>query len=213
MSQPTILTKRDIEILLALVHKVRLFSLRQITRHWWNGHIANARRRLNVLAAGDLVCPMTVSVRTLPPLSGPILAWRPGHETPAFGAVSYQLKLRWKMRAVRPIRAFVATPRAARLLGGKACGQLKPATQATHDLGVAAVWLRFHAHHSAWASAWRSEDIMAHTRRGQKLPDAFIVNDRDKPIWAIEFGGAYDPHRVKDFHEDCASRALPYQIW
>ena len=44
------LTNRDPEILQALVQKVRLFSHRQIADHWWNGELANARRRLKRLA-------------------------------------------------------------------------------------------------------------------------------------------------------------------
>ena len=53
MTHARILTQRDIEILLALVQKVRIFSLRQIARHWWHGEMANARRRLNLLAGAD----------------------------------------------------------------------------------------------------------------------------------------------------------------
>ena len=64
-----------------------------------------------------------------------------------------------------------------------------------------------------WAEAWRGEDMMAHTRRGQKLPDAFLLDDNDDVLWAIEFGGSYDTQRVEEFHVDCASRDLPYQIW
>ncbi len=60
--------------------------------------------------------------------------------------------------------------------------------------------------------AWRGEDLMAHTRLGQKLPDAFIVDDQEQVIWVIEFGGGYDAERVEAFHQDCVSRNLPYQL-
>jgi hypothetical protein len=80
-------------------------------------------------------------------------------------------------------------------------------------LGVAAVWLRLHAQAPAWAAAWKSEDLLAHTRRGEKLPDAFVVNEAGETTWVIEFGGSYDVHRVQQFHDDCEYRNLPYQIW
>ena len=54
---------------------------------------------------------------------------------------------------------------------------------------------------------------MAHTRRGEKLPDAFIVDSTQQVTGVIEFGGSYDAQRVTEFHEDCVSRSLPYQLW
>jgi hypothetical protein len=80
-------------------------------------------------------------------------------------------------------------------------------------LSVAAVWLRLHNVAPEWAAAWRGEDLLAHTRLGEKLPDAFIVDDSGKVVWVIEFGGGYDAERVQAFHNDCAARGLPYQLW
>ena len=108
---------------------------------------------------------------------------------------------------------YLPPRRTAHHWGGKAKGELKNATQATHDLGVAEVWLHFRRTQPAVAEAWRGEDSMAHTRRGQKLPDAFLVNEAGATFRLIEFGGAYDADRVAAFHDDCAARALPYEIW
>jgi len=47
----------------------------------------------------------------------------------------------------------------------------------------------------------------------ESLPDAFIVDDEDVVLWVIEFGGGYDTERVQEFHLDCVSRNLPYQLW
>jgi len=63
------------------------------------------------------------------------------------------------------------------------------------------------------AAAWRGEDLMADTRRGEKLPDAFIVNARGEVSSVVEFGGAYDAERICAFHEDCVNRTLPYELW
>src|SRR5690606_8384867 len=62
----TMLTQRDQQLLLALLLKVRLLSLRQIAAGGWQDEVANARRRLRMLAAGGLVRPLTVSARSLP---------------------------------------------------------------------------------------------------------------------------------------------------
>lgn len=206
-------TSRDQEILTALVQKVRLFSLRQIAAHWWDGEVANARRRLKVLMGVDLLQRITVRARTLPPLQAPVAAWDPGRPAVDFGQIAHRLQSRWVHRAVRTTTAFIATPRAARLLGGTARAELKASTQVTHDLGVAHVWLVLDRSAPERADAWRGEDLMAHTRIGQKLPDAFLVDESGTPTAVIEFGGSYDAARVRDFHEDCAARALPYEIW
>jgi hypothetical protein len=80
-------------------------------------------------------------------------------------------------------------------------------------LGVAQVWLTLHEQARDWAEAWRSEDLLAPTRRGEKCPDAFIVNQAEDVCCVIEFGGAYSAARVREFHDDCAERSLPYQLW
>jgi hypothetical protein len=213
MPTTVILTSRDREILHALVQKVRLFALRQIADHWWDGELANTRRRLKTLARGDLLRRVVVSARTLPPIEAPIVSWQPDQPAPQFGQVAYRLQERWAHRALRSATAYIATDRAAQLYGGKARGELKHPLQATHDLGVAAIWLCLYRQAPAWADAWRGEDQLAHTRRGEKLPDSFIVDKAGETAWLIEFGGSYDQARVQEFHEDCAGRDLPYQIW
>ena len=207
-----ILTDRDHDLLEALLIRVRLFSLRQIATAWWQGEIPNARRRLRQLAANNLLTRVTVPAKPLPNLERPVAIWRPGQSPPRFGQVAYELKKRWT-RPVRHCAAWVATPRAANLLGGIGQERPKNPSQSSHDLGVAAVWLRVRQASPAWADAWQGEDLWAEVRRGQKLPDAFIVGRDGEPVSVVEFGGSYDATRVKAFHEDCDDRDLPYQIW
>lgn len=207
------LTPRDNDVVHAMVQKVRLFGQRQIADAWWNGELPNARRRLQRLAEQELVSRLFVQARAIPKLESPLVSWKPGDSAPEFGAIAYRCQQRWRWRPTRSCVVWIATDRSAQLFGGVRRGELKNPTQATHDLGVAAVWLRLRAIAPQWAKAWRGEDLMAHTRRGEKLPDAFIVDHNEQVVWLIEFGGGYDAARVEAFHRDCCERSLPYQLW
>jgi hypothetical protein len=207
------LTRRDAEVVQALVQKVRLFSQRQLAAAWWHGDMGNARRRLGQLRWAELVERIDVQARTLGCMSQPLVVWQPGQMAPNFGQVAYQCQSRWQRRALRSCAAWIATVRSAQLFGGASRGELKHPTQASHDLGVAAVWLRLRATAPTLAESWRGEDLLAHSRHGAKLPDAFIVDNDERVTTAIEFGGAYDAIRVREFHEDCDHRGLPYQLW
>ncbi len=213
MSSTLLLTDRDRDYLDTLTRKVRLLSLRQTADHYYDGERANARRRLRQLVAAGLLVRATVIARPLPVLLTPVVAWRPGDATPDAGVVSNRLKARWRNRPARECRVVLATAHAARLTGGRASGQLARETQATHDLGVAAVYLHFHRTDARRAEAWRGEDLIAASRRGQKCPDAFLVDATGEVQAVVEFGGAYDPDRVRAFHLDCADRGLPYEVW
>jgi hypothetical protein len=213
VSKPLHITDRDRELLQALTQKVRLFGQRQVADHWWDGALPNARRRLKRLAALEFVERITVHARSLPMLDAPLVSWCPSDIAPDFGQVAYRCQQRWRSRAMRPCVAWIVTETGSQHFGGVRRGSLNHPTQATHDLGVAAVWLRLHEVAPEWATAWRGEDLLAHTRQGEKLPDAFIVDESDRVIWVIEFGGGYDADRVQAFHNDCVARGLPYQLW
>jgi hypothetical protein len=207
------LTDRDREIVLALVQKVRLFSQRQIADHWWNGELANARKRMNRLASDDWVQPGSVQARPIQTLESPLVTWRPGETDPDFGAIAYRCRTPSRRLPSRLCTIWIASERSSQMFGGVRRGELKNPLQATHDLGVAAVWLRLHEVSPIWAAAWRSEDLLAHTRRGEKIPDAFIVDEQQHVLWVIEYSGGYDAERIREFHIDCAERRLGYQLW
>ena len=207
-------TERDQATVDATVRKVRLLGLRQIAEHWWDGDLANARRRLGLLVDADLLKRIT-GARAITPCnrpSGRALATNSSRTCLRSGLPSTSGTLATASRK----GANMHTSRRlepAKLFGGKTRGELKNPLQATHDLGVAAVWLHFDAHEPELADAWQGEDLMAHTRRGEKCPDAFIVDEAGEVTCVVEFGGAYDAERVRAFHHDCASRGLAYQIW
>jgi hypothetical protein len=48
-------------------------------------------------------------------------------------------------------------------------------------------------------------------RKAEMLPDV-LVRTSEK-TWAVEFGGAYSKEKLTAFHEHCAVRNLPYEVW
>ena len=213
MAEGIRLTQRDEEIVRCLAVYVRLLSQRQASDHWFEGDGSNARRRLSHLQRLGLVQKLSVRARSLPAIERPLIKWRPGEPSPNCGQAAWRCRSRWRLRHVRSCIAYIATEKAAQLFGGRHRGSINKELQVTHDLGVTQVWLVLDASAPEWADAWRGEDVMAATRYRQKLPDGFIVDQNAKPVCAMEFGGSYDEERVREFHEDCAQRGLPYQLW
>ena len=100
------------------------------------------------------------------------------------------------------------------LNGGRLRGTIKRDFQATHDLGVSEVYLRLLETDADSAALWQGEDLISPLRRRQKLPDAVLApSPAARPRLVLEFGGAYNADRVRGFHDDCAARRLPYEIW
>ena len=116
-------------------------------------------------------------------------------------------------RARREVTVYLATRRAAAIFGGRADGKIKNPSQVTHDIHLGALYLKFVREAPTLAAGWIGEDILAPTREHQKLPDAILHDGEGRPRLVIEFGGSYPTERVRDFHEDCAARGLPYELW
>ncbi len=206
------LGRRDLVLLEALALRVRLVGQRQIAETLWSSHLANARRRLSCLTQDGLLERQIIPARPLPDLTEPVVRWQPGQPPPHFDAVAFQLQSRWRYRALRPTVVYFPTPQTIAYFGGPDRPPPK-VTQITHDLGVTAMWLRFHLHSPELAAHWMGEDVLAESRVGQKVPDAALLNSHGEPEMLVEFGGAYGASRVSDFHADAAARDLPYQIW
>jgi hypothetical protein len=212
----TQIQSRDQEILSTLSRRVRLFSLTQIASFWWGeGEVAlaNTRRRLAKLTGADLLRRLSAMAIPIPDLPAPMARWRPGEPEPDFGAAAWKLQKRWK-EPPQKTTIYIATARAAGIYGGRARGQLKRQLQATHDLGVASLYLRLLRHDPAAANSWVGEDMLRLYRLGQKIPDAALADSAaSTPNLILEFGGAYDVRRLRRFHEDCLKKTTPYEIW
>jgi len=108
---------------------------------------------------------------------------------------------------------LVGTPRAAHLLGGIASGKVSVPYQASHDLGLASVFLAKRRLDPPAAAGWLSEDMVPKPGRGQKRPDAVVHSTTGRAVLAVEFGAGYPAARLEAFHNDCAKRPLPYEVW
>jgi hypothetical protein len=207
-------TDRDDQILATLTHRVRCLTFRQVARHWWNGAVGiqSARRRLLQMEQAGLVEHVMVFALPEIELTKPELVWKPGDVTPNFGPIAYRLKSRWYGETQNtPI--VVATRRAAGRYGGS--GGRKPRrTEATHDIGLAAVYLRLLKSDPNRAKNWVSEAqlVALGGGRNEKLPDALIRSNSNRGT-IIEFGGQYSKAKLEEFHAAAKAKDFPYELW
>lgn len=205
-------TTRDRAVLEALALRVPFLSTEQIARTWWQGSaLVLARRRLARFVAAGLLWRANVTAHPELALEHPVATWRPGAAAPDFGAVSYRLQSRWTATP-RPTAIFRATTTLARRLGGHG-GRLPHETHVNHDLHIGTLYLRLLTSDPNAAARWVSERELAPERRNQKLPDAALRAPTGQLERVIEFGGAYNVEHVRAFHDDCARRSLPYELW
>jgi hypothetical protein len=147
-------------------------------------------------------------------LQSPVATWRPGEPPPDFGKIAQVLKTRFVTAAVATA-VVVATAAAAKRHGGH--GARRPRrSEATHDLGLASVYLHLCRTQPVRAKHWVSEAALSAgdggEGRGRKLPDA-LIRMPDGTETVIEFGGEYNKHKLADFHADCVERQRPYELW
>ena len=208
------LTPRDEWIVKTLSIEVPLLTLNQIARTSWRGSKAGlecARRRLGQLIRAGLVESFEVRAHPELDLQKPLWIWRPGEPPPPFGVVSYQARIRWN-QPLRTTTIFRASKRLARQFAGSG-GRLSRPLQVTHDIHVAALYLKLVRHRPEEAAGWVSDAVLAPLRRGQKLPDAEIHDERGRTVKVIEFGGGYPPERMQKVHADSERRQVPYELW
>lgn len=191
------------ELLLDLALRVRVFSLVQIARTW-----PRAVSRLRLLERRGLLFSFTAVAHPELPLAAPVAAWTAGQYAPEFSKVAYQLRRRWCRSGV-PTKCFIASKAAGRMFGGHG-GRFPRESEETHDIHLAAVYLRYRSLSPALITSWVHEEEIRRDRKQQsgKVPDAVL--NRQK---VIEFGGAYKKAKLLAFHKFCESRNLEYEVW
>lgn len=197
-----------------LTHRLRLMSIRQVARRWWElDQPASASARLRQLAGTGLIEMKSVMVHPEIDLDAPVLCWRPTDAQPDFGAAAYRLKARWTESPVSTPLAF-ASRAAVTMFGGYTGGRGPRPTEATHDLHLAQVYLRMTDADAKIARRWISENEQYAEGRGrnERLPDAVIRGrSGSPPLRVVEFGGAYSKAKLIAFHE--AVCQFPYEVW
>jgi hypothetical protein len=108
--------------------------------------------------------------------------------------------------------AVIATRSAGQRFGGHG-GRFPRESEETHDIHLAAVYLRLRAADPKTAAHWIFEEEIRLRRahRSGKLPDAMIERPGARKV--IEFGGAYGKEKLGAFHAYCRELGLPYEVW
>lgn len=130
---------------------------------------------------------------------------------PDLGAVSYRLQRRWDKHPV--ITTLVAASHACANFFAGHGGRLSREVERTHDLHLARVYLLYRAQNPSVMPFWIFEERLRkeHRLKNEMLPDVLIRGGGMTRV--VEFGGAYSREKLKAFHQYCAERNLPYEIW
>lgn len=118
---------------------------------------------------------------------------------------------------------YAATFKGASVYGGRGRNRYTKLSQATHDLHVTELYIRFRAEEPDLADSWVGEDLIAlDQRKFEKLADAELRAD-DRTLRYLEFGGRYGAREVRNKHEYFSGAPLrpgasrrppvPYEIW
>jgi hypothetical protein len=208
-------TTRDREIVETLAAKVRVLSLAQVARGWWNPsqrREEHARTRLRLLRRAGLLDEYRVNLHPPLELRGPAFRWSPGDGDPDAEAVARQLQARWT-EAARPTTVYTASPLAANLFGCTG-GELPDLTHRDHDLLLGEVFVTYLLSEPDIARRrWIGEATRPKAGFRIKDPDAFLVDDAGNTLRVVESGGKYDAERVTTFHEHCVENRLTYELW
>jgi len=210
------LSTRDRDILYTLTHRVRCLTVEQVGRTWWSGSKAptkDAGKRLTALAEAGFIEQFSALARPELGLVEPVCEWSPNSPQPDFGKIAYLLKSRWRDAKPRRTPLVVATRPAMLLLGGH--GARRPrASETTHDLHLAAIYLRLVTANDKRAKRWISEAALYSQGWGRnaRLPDAMILAKRG-PHTIVEFAGEYGKRKLIEFHNEFSNRGLCYELW
>ena len=116
-----------------------------------------ARRRRYFLVASGLLKFADVPARPSIRLTGPLFTWVRGEPGPDAHALSYAAEKRFTA-PLEPTRIYYATPKAIRLFGGHASGEMPNAQQCAHDLCVTSIYLNLLSNDPEVAALYRGED-------------------------------------------------------
>ena len=208
-------TATDWELIRTLAQKVRAITESQALRLFAAYGTKNPRsalRRFRRLTRLGLLGQARALARPIMPLASPIYSWQPDDAEPNYSALAWRLEKRWRA-PLESTRIYFAGPRAIRIFGGWADGELNNLPQLSHDLHVSEIYLRLLTTDPDRAGLWTAgEQLKATGARFTKVPDA-ILCDGEEHLLAIDFGGVYGPQKLEAFHRNMHERELPYEMW
>jgi hypothetical protein len=111
-----------------------------------------------------------------------------------------------------PTTVFAATPKGCRMFGAPSQKFIEP-TKVNHDLCLTEVYILALKTRPDIARRWAGETLYAALLKGDKLPDALILDDAGRPELIVEGGGGYGPEHVAAFVASCVKRNLPFELW
>lgn len=208
------ITDRDRAILDSLVRRIRVLSVGQVARTWFEATRDPGRfatRRLRLLEQAGLIERYEELVRPELSFKTPLASWKPGRTEPAFSRLATQLASRWQ-QPVRRTPVLIATKAAGTKLGGHG-GRRPRRSEVSHDLSLAGLFLHLLETEPDVAATWTSEAGLRRLGFGAKtkLPDA-LVHRESRPT-VIELGGIYAASKLQEFHGFCQTHGLAYEIW
>jgi hypothetical protein len=204
-------TDRDLEIVDALTCRVRVLSFAQIAEGWPSVRQSDIRSWLVRIVDAGLLQRHVWNLQLPPADTIPLFTWKLGTALPDFSRLTDQVRSRWK-QDIQPCEVLVATTKAAKLFGSSA-GRIPPVHHRNHDLLLGAALVHYRRWLPELAARWRGEDAMPMAEKGVKNPDAFLVDEEERPRRVIESAGRYSREQLEDFHQYCVESQLSYELW
>jgi len=199
------------EILLSLLRCVRAFTASQVADGFLAGNGRQASRLLATLVSQQLLVRTRVPIREIPACEKPLATWIAGADAPNFETLVVTIRDRWQSAPTKVTSIYLAGPAATSVLGYRATGRLKRPLQASHDLGLAGVYLAVRRDRPHLAKFWFGEDVAP--KQLGSVPDAIYIDGAGKTSIAFEFCGLYSAKRLRAFHRHCDQRRLRYELW
>ena len=201
------ITEWEFELLKTLGWKVRAITVRQL-QELLGGNVA---RRVRALESKGLIESTYVSVGAYA-FKCPLVRWPSKTWRTDLSRAPHQLTKRWRSLSCRQEQVLWISQRGIELNGGFG-GRLRQRLQLQHDLGTSHVFL---CQTKSAQSRWVGEDWLRNRHDFPslgKLPDAVLVDDRDRLSKVIEFGGQYTKADLRRLHETCSRLEVPYELW
>ncbi|MBA5868075.1 MAG: hypothetical protein GDA67_15390 [Nitrospira sp. CR1.3] len=207
------LTARDVIILDAITHRVKLLSLPQIARTWWKGSraIMQARKRIRQLALAGYLERLQLFTNQEVMLLAPLATWHSGMAVPDFSTIVRLTRTRWEL-PIRSTACVVATSVSAVRTGGSY--RIPRNSEATHDLHVAQVYLHKLRQAPRYAEKWSGEMelLTRDIAPCDKVPDA-LIRQAGRCTAVEVVGESYSVTKLMAFHEFCSRRSFTYELW